>query len=244
MSVVLHRALPLVAAMALVAPLSACGGSDAPAKPGATASASTVAKKKPTASALYQQSRDSALAAKSGHVKGSFTEDGESTAIDIAGSVDGANQQATISTPQGEVTMLTVGGKFWIKGDRKYWTESIDADAAKAIGAKWLVVPPAEVKDMGDTTIKNLLTEMYADASMSKLESVATAVNESTVAGVPAYVLTDKIGGNGEIFMTADGKAQLIKLVGPKDEPGELAFTEWNAVKPFAAPAAAQIFTP
>jgi len=244
MPVVLHRAVSLIAAIALGSSLAACGGAEDPATPGTSTSPKAEAKKKPTSGALYKQTRESALGSKSGHITGSMTEDGEKTALDMAGTVDGSNQQATFTTSDGEFTLLTVGGKNWIKGDAKYWTSSAGADAAKAIGAKWLAVPASEAKDMGDTNLKGLLTEIFAEEGMSKLESLTTEVAESTESGVATYVLTDKVGDTGELVVTADGKAQLIKISGPKSDPGELAFSEWDAVKPFVAPAATQVFTP
>lgn len=248
MTIVLRRCLPAIAAATLCASLAACGAADDTATPGATSSTKAEAPKKadkPSSGALYKQARESALAAKSGHVKGTFTEKGEATTIDMAGAADGSNLQSTFTTSEGEFTLLAVGGKYWIKGNEKYWTSSAGADAAKAIGTKWFAVPAEEAKDMADTNLKGLLTEIFADEGMSKLESLTTEVGERTVSGVDAYVLSDKVGSTGEeLITTADGKAHLIKIVGPKDEPGEIAFSEWDAVKPFVAPPAAQVFTP
>lgn len=243
MSVVLKRAVPVLAALTLSVSLAACGSADEAAKPGASSSKAE-AKKKPTAGALYKQLRASSLAAKSGHVKGNVSDEGETMAIDLAGAADGSNMEATFGAKEGTFTLRAVAGKYWIKGDEKYWTTSVGADAAKAVGAKWLAVPPGESKGMDDTTLKSLLTEMFGDEDMSKLESLTTEVGTGTLSGVDTYVLTDKIGDSGQLITTADDKAQLLKIVGPKGQPSQLTFSEWDAVKPFTAPKAADVFTP
>ncbi|MFC7490787.1 MULTISPECIES: hypothetical protein [unclassified Knoellia] len=251
MNTVLRRCVPVLAASSLCVSLTACGGDSDTAtevKPSTSASASASAKptkaKAPAAGALYKQVRDAALSAKSAHVKGSFTEDGEKTSIDLSGTTDGKNQEASVTIgADGTATVRTVAGKYWVKGDSTFWTKSTgDAAAADAIGAKWIELPPEEAKGMADTTVSTLLKELFEDSDLGKLEAVLTSVKESTLDGAKVYVVTDKVADNGSLVTSADGKNRLLKLTGPKDEPGELTFTEWDAVAPFAAPPAAEIF--
>ena len=62
------------------------------------------------------------------------------------------------------------------------------------------------------------------------------------VAGVPAYVLTDRVGGeNGKLYISADGQSNLLRIVRLKANSGTLDFTEWNAVAPMSAPAASEV---
>ena len=246
MSMHVRRAATSVAAIALAATLAGCGGSSSDStSTSGSPSSSTSSAKKPGAGTVYKQARATALAAKNGHVSGTVTDSGTQTSIDLVGAADGSNQKATFkAAKEGTFTLLTVAGKNWVQGDTTFWTTNADAATASKLDGKWVVVPDEQAKDFGDTNLKGLLSDMFDNQSLSTLESLATAVNETEVDGVKAYVLQDKGSDDGQVFVTADGTAHLIKIVGPKDQPGTLTFSEWDAVKPFTAPAAGDIVNP
>ena len=244
MTTSLRRVATTVAAVAIATSIAACGSSSPSAGKTGSSTSTPSPTKKPGAGAVYKQARQSALAAKSGHVSGTVSEEGSSTSIDLRGAVDGSNQKVTFAAPaEGTFTLLTVGGKNWVQGDKKFWTTNADAATATQLTGKYVAVPASQAKDFGDTNLKGLLTEMFSDKSLSALESLATAVTETDVNGIKAYVLQDKGTDDGQVFVTADGKAQLLKIVGPKDDAGTLTFSEWDAVPPFSAPPASQVVT-
>lgn len=236
--------VPVVAALAL----AGCGSSDSGDTAGGSAGSpakTTEAPKKPSGAELVKQAKATALAAKSGRVVGSVTDEGKQMSIDLAGTLDGTNQALTMGMGgEGEATILTVGGKNYMTGDTTFWTTQAGAEAAKMLDGKYVLVPAAEAKEMGDMKLKGLLDEIFAE-DMSALESANSKVEETTVDGQKAYTLSDRVGGGGaSMVVTADGKATLIKLTAPKDEPGEMTFSEWNAAKPVAAPSADSIIEP
>jgi hypothetical protein len=66
------------------------------------------------------------------------------------------------------------------------------------------------------------------------VDKLNTRVQTSGVAGVPAYLLTAKLDGDVKIYVSADGKARLLRIEGAKS--GTLEFSEWDSVAPTSAP--------
>ena len=245
-----HRALAALAVPLLSATaLAGCGSDDGgtTSSPSSSSSSSTTTEAKlPTAAALFDQARKSALAAESAHITGSVTDDGKPMTIDLAGTTDGSNQALELGVGDGaKATILTVAGKYFLLGNDEFWTSQGGADAAKLLSGKYVNVPAAEAKDFGDLTIKSLLTDLFGDKEMqASLASTDSKVAKTTVDGADAYSITDKAGKEkGELVVSADGKATILQLVGPDDDTGELAFSEWNKVAKVAAPDPSKVIT-
>lgn len=231
-----------VAPFAAALILAGCGSeSETPAGDSSSSTSTTEeSKKTPSAKELYEQARTTALAAKSGRVKGQMTDDGQSMTIDLYGLADGTNQSFTFGQgDKGTATITTVDGKNYISADEAFWTSQANAEAAKLFKGKFVIMPADEADDMGETNLKDLLGEMFQDEEMGALQGANGKVEKTTVDGTEAYALSDKVGGDGaSLVVTADGKATLLKIVGPKDSPGEMVFSEWDAAKTVEAPKA------
>jgi outer membrane murein-binding lipoprotein Lpp len=242
-----HAAV-LAAVVLGVGGVAGCG-SDTPdsssSSSSSTSSSSTTTEAKlPTATELFDQARSTALAAESAHIVGSVSNDGKPMTVDLSGATDGSNQSLELGVGGGaKATILTVGGKYYLLGNAKFWSDQISANAAKLLDGKYVKVPAAEAKDFGDLTIKSLLTELFDDKEMqAALKSPDSKVAKTTVDGGAAYSVTDKTGKKGgELIVSADGKATIFKIVGPSDDTGELEFSEWNKVAKVDAPPASQI---
>ncbi len=253
MSTVSSRALALLTAAAIAVGTSACGSASAPpassssrtsAASDSSGSATTDASSgaTPSVKELYAQSRKSALAAKSAHVKGSVADNGQKVTIDIAGTVDGSNQRLVMSIGSlGKITIITSAGKIYFKADKKFWTKNAGSAASKVLGGKWVQMSAAQASDLGDTNISSLLKEMYSDDSLSVLDTLTTKVETGTVAGVPAYILTDRVKKEGELDVTADGKALPLRITTTGADGGTVTFSQWNTVRKFSAPPAGQV---
>jgi len=61
------------------------------------------------------------------------------------------------------------------------------------------------------------------------------------VNGTPAYLLADRVGSDGRIYVTADGRARLLRIVSTKGDVGTLDFSQWDAVPPQSPPPADQV---
>ena len=233
--------LPLAIALAL----AGCGGGQEPAAPGSSPSAAssssstTATEKTPSASDLWTRARATALAAKSAHIAGQMTNDGDTLVIDLAGTVDGKNQSLELSEGgDSKVTIVTVGGKNYLSATEKFWVDQVGADLAKNLQGKYVILPAAQAKEFGDLTLKGLLTEMFEDKELSVLQGANAKVEKTTVDGADAWKVTERVGSDGAaLVVAADEKATLLRIQGTKDSPGKLDFSEWDKVPALQAPA-------
>ncbi|OLP67412.1 hypothetical protein BJM39_02745, partial [Salmonella enterica subsp. enterica serovar Javiana] len=186
--------VPLSVALAL----AGCGSEKEPAAAGSPSKASsssstTTEAKPPSASELYKQARKTALAAESGHIVGQFTDEGDSLSIDLAGTVDGSNQSVELGqSADSKITILTVGGKYYLSATEDFWADQVGAGPAKTLQNKFVILPAAQAKEFGDLTIKGLLTDMFEDKELGVLDSVNTRVEKTTVDGADAWKLTER----------------------------------------------------
>ena len=194
-----------------------------------------VATRGPSAAGLYQQMRTSAAAAKSVHIKGAFTQNGQKLQIDVAGDRAGTNSRVTVDDGNGAVEILTVNGRFYLKADAAYWTKNASAAAAKLAAGKYVVVPAGSAAGTDSLQVGTLLDQILAK-DMSAVQKLNTNVDKTQVSGVPAFLITDKIGSNGsKIYVSADGRGRLLRMESPTDQ-GLLDFTQWDAVAPVGPP--------
>lgn len=244
MNLTRHRRTSYLALAAVAAlSLSACGSTTTAdkAKTGSSSSATTEAKPVPSAAAVYQQLRKSTAAAKSVHIKGGFTDKGRKLQIDMSGDRKGKNTRAKINDGSGAVEIIATGGTVYVKADAAFWTKNASAAMAKVAAGKYVKVPAAAASDMNSLKVGTLLDKIFA-GDMSAVDKLNTKVETTDVNGVPAYVMTTRIGGDGtKIYASADGQAHLLRFDGPKGQPGTMDFTEWDAVAPVSAPPADQV---
>jgi hypothetical protein len=191
---------------------------------------------------LYTKVRTASLAAKSGHLSGTVTDDGEKVSLDVKGTADGSNQTLVVGVGKGKAKILTVDGKYFMSGDEKFWTEQTgDAEAADLLGGKYVKISGSDAKELGDLSLGALLKEMFEESELSTLEKVTSSVETRTEDGASVWVASD--GSGSEIWV--DPKTErLVKILVGGDDAGELTFDSWDAVKKVAAPPASKIVTP
>jgi hypothetical protein len=181
--------------------------------------------------------RKNVAAATSVRIKGAVTTGGKKQTIDIAGDRDGTNTRALVNDGTGQAELLTVGGSVYIKADPAYWTKHASAAAAKVAGDKYVKVPAGI--GAGSVKVGSLLDGAFTDLPLA---GALQKVEATDVDGTPAYLLADRLGApNGQIYVSADGKALLLRIVSTKGSPGTLDFSEWNAVPPISPPPANQL---
>ena len=234
-----RRVVALAAAAGLVVGLSGCGDGSTP-RAGARAATT------PTVGAVFSQAQRSVLSASTAHLSGWVVKSGQRLTLDIAGRVDGTNQTLQMSLgTSGSMTALTVGGAIYVKGDKTFWDSSAGAGSGDRIGDKYVILTGSDATDIGSVTMKDLLTGMFSDSSLSALKAVTSQVRRATVDGQDAYVLTDTRAGtgssSGELDVTTDGTARLIAVRTVGSEQGEVHFTDWGAVGPVLAPPPAEV---
>jgi hypothetical protein len=235
----LRRAPYLIVAAAVALSLTGCitiNKTDSVTK-GGSGSVTSPAKEAPSAKVLYEQMRKNVETATSVRIKGEVTTGGKKQTIDIAGDRDGKNTRAQVNDGTGQVELLSVGGTAYIKADTAFWTEHASAAAAKLAAGKYVKVPAGI--GVGDLKVASLLDGVFKDLPLSGL---LQKVEATDVDGAPAYLLVDRFGAkNGQIYVSADGKANLLRMVSTKANAGTLNFSEWDAVPPLSPPPANQL---
>jgi hypothetical protein len=208
------------------------------AKAAPPAKAAPQARAAPSAKVLYQQMRKSVAAANSVRIKGAVTDSGTKLTIDVAGDRDGTNARALVNDGTGEAELLTTGGNTYVKADAAYWTKNGSAALAKVAAGRYVKIPAGSGVADG-LKVSKLLDGVFTDLPLAgALQKVVV----TDLDGAPAYLLTDRIGsGDGKIYVSADGKSNLLRLVSTKGSAGSLAFSDWNAVRPVKAPPASKI---
>ena len=236
----LRRASYLIVAVAVALSLTGCMKANKAdnAKTGSSPGVTSATTEMPTAKVLYDAMRKNVSAAKSVRIKGEINTAGKQMKIDIAGDRDGKSTQAIINDGTVSAELLTVGASTYIKADAAYWTKNGSAAIAKIAAGKYIKIPAGT--GTGDLKIGTLLDGIFTKDL--PLAGMLQKVEATDVAGVPAYLLTDKIGGeNGKLYISADGQSNLLRIVSLKANSGTLDFTEWNAVAPMSAPAASEV---
>lgn len=206
--------------------------------PAASGSASTSGV--PSGVTLYNAARDTALKATSLHVYGTVLDQGKKLSMDMNGRTDSTNLVETFRQPgQGEFTLLAVGGKYWLKGDRTVVGQFAGAAKAARIGSKWVVVPPAQAKKvMGSSNPETLLKGMFSTRITSAQEA-SMKVTLTELNGKPAYRMSDT-RDDTSMWLSTDPDHHLMRMQGSTF--GQLDFTDWNSARAQKAPAASEVF--
>jgi len=234
-----RRAPYLILSVVMAVSLSSCitiNKSDK-AAPASSPKVTTTASDVPGAKALYDQMRKNVAVATSVRIKGQISTGGKKITIDIAGDRDGKNTRAVVNDGTGEVELLTTGGNTYIKADSAYWTKNSTAAAAKIAAGKYVKVPSG--MGTGDLKVGSLLDGAFTDLPLA---GVLQKVEPTDVDGTPAYLLADRLKPqSGQMYVTADGKSNLLRIVSAKGDAGTLDFSQWNAVPPVSPPPADQL---
>ena len=190
----------------------------------------------PSVSEVFRDARTASLSAESGHVVGTVKHDGAKLRIDVEGQANGSNQTVFITTPKGGTAeVLTVGDGWWVGGDEAHWTEITgDPKAATALVGKYAAVTESDATELGSYTLRTILTDAFAEPDIAVLESDTTPATETELDGRPAYLLGRP--GGPRLWVAADGSGTLLRLVGPKSDPSDLTFTDWDRARTFTEP--------
>lgn len=221
-------------AMAMAFSLGGCGAAQKAATPSETPL--------PSADTLWTAAKASMTAAKSVHIKGTVLVSGTESTIDIAGVRDGSNSKLLIGQSGSNAEIIAIANDMYIKADASYWKlAGVGDNAIAVIGSKYVKTAKTSTNDM---KIDTLLSELQ-QTNMNLLDKLNLKVEKTDVAGVPAYLVTQRVATTNEddkFWITADDKSNLLKLTttGGTD-PCDLTFSEWDSVASFTAPAQDQV---
>jgi hypothetical protein len=235
-----RRTSYLALATAIALSLSACASSMAAGsvKKDGPSGASSAPTTLPTAAQAYRLMQDSGAAAKSVHVVGDYTDQGQKLQLDVSGDRAGQTMRLLVNFGTGVIEILKVKGDFYMKADAAFWMR-LDGSAATAqmAAGKYVKVPAGSAAGMGDFRVGTLLDQVFAQ-DMPSADKLNPTVQRAEVDGVPAYLITAKAGDDTKLYVSADGQARLLRTQSTTN--GTLDFTNWNSAATTTTPPADQ----
>ena len=254
-----RKAAAAAAAVALLAGggvLAGCGSSTTDTA--ASTAAADAAAQPPNgvgtlpAEEILAKSQAAAKAATSVTVKGTITEGGVESSLDL---VLGTNaSEGTITSNGVELSIVFVDGKSYFKVSRDGWATLLGSGGAEGkaagkeidglVGDKWLLLPadPGSLDDAGGllgVTLSALGGLFQKDTLLEGLlspEGGATVKGTGDVNGTPVVFLEDA-KGEGTLAIQTVGEPYPVQVKGAGAESsGENSFTNWNAPVNVTAP--------
>ncbi|KYH45062.1 hypothetical protein [Branchiibius sp. NY16-3462-2] len=185
--------------------------SSAPTPPASNSSASSTSSDSttPTVDALTQQITANFNRAKSAHLVGTYTKDGETRKLDISGAVDGSNQRTVLTIDKDNVKaeIRTVGDRVYVNGNEGYYrTSGVPSSRAKQVAGRWLSVPAITA---GSLTKEFSLRTIFTDlaSNIAKSRNAGLTVTGSTRNGQKVWQAAN---AQTTIVVAADGSGRLV----------------------------------
>jgi hypothetical protein len=214
---------------AAVVLLAGCASKDDKDTSGAAAAAATksaapadngVAALEPPA--IVDKAKAALKTAKSFHMKGAISDEGQETALDLK--ISGSDVIGSMTISKAKVELLRVGGKQYMKPSAAFWkmTAAAQADTIiQVVGDRWVVVP-ASNKDLGGLfTVTDVDQILDPDGTLTK--GPVKPIN-----GTPAISLVEGGSDGGTLYVATTGEPYPLKLAGPTAADGGLDFTEFG----------------
>lgn len=238
-------AAAVVGAALLLTACGSSGGSTATA-PAASASASPTPTPTPTpfagqtAEQILATSKKAAVAAKSVHVKGQVTQDGQTMELDMTLAAGGL-ADGTMKLDGGLLTLRRVGKEAYMQGDKTFWAANGAAEVATLLSGKWIKMP-IQQKDFGDFNSMTDLATFVTEGLVP--EGTLTRVDGKTVDGVETVGLDDGTKEGAGVLYISTGTPPYPLLSEPaagSTSTDRIAFTEWDAPVTITAPPADEV---
>ena len=254
-----RKAAAAAAAVALLAGggvLAGCGSSTTDTA--ASTAAADAAAQPPNgvgtlpAEEILAKSQAAAKAATSVTVKGTITEGGVESSLDL---VLGTNaSEGTITSNGVELSIVFVDGKSYFKVSRDGWATLLGSGGAEGkaagkeidglVGDKWLLLPadPGSLDDAGGllgVTLAGLSGFFQKDFLLETLlspEGGWTVKTTGDVNGTPVVFLEDTKGESTLAIQTVGEPYPVQAKGGRAQGSGEISFTNWNAPVNVTAP--------
>jgi hypothetical protein len=199
--------------------LAGCGGSSASSAASSTAaSGNGVADK--TADEILAATTTAAKAESSVHVSGKGTSGGQTMGIDLQLS-KGKGGFGSITLAGDTLQIVSDGTTVYFKGDKAFWTNQANAQAATLIGDRWLKAPAS------NTSFASLAQFADFDTAVGqfiKPDGAITKGDQKSVNGTPALAL---VSTSGSLWVATTGAPLPLQISNGK--PGEeLTFADWG----------------
>ncbi len=235
------RALAVVAVAALLTAAAACGAEDQASRattsmPAPTTPDDPPSPSLPTVGEVFRDTRTFALASGSGRVEGTLRRGRTEVTIELEGDAVGSNQHIAVEQEgAGLADVLTVDEEHWLAGDLDFWLARGESTrAARRAATGWHRITAQEAGRVAPWTLRTVLTERFARADVSALETDSSSVDPERLGGRDVWVLGRP--GGPQLWVLADGSGELVRLLLPERDPADLTFSRWGRVEPLAPP--------
>jgi hypothetical protein len=128
--------------------------------------------------------------------------------------------------------IVRIGDRAYFRGDEAFWRNFGGGEVVELLEGRWVEAPA----DSGDLASLTPLTDMdqLFDSILGDHGTISKG-DETKVEGAAAIVLED-VDKGGKLYVATEGEPVPLKLEGPTDSPGSIAFDEWNAEHELKAP--------
>lgn len=198
----------------------------------------------PDARTLVHEARAAYRAAKSAHVHATISNAGDTQVVDIRGTMDGSNQELTVDDPDnGNATVRTVDDKYYVKGDKDFWTSAAHSGGTTAslLAGKWVLAPDTATGDFKQMTIRHLLDEMLgpdaiSDSDTEQMKTYATTEQDTDLfAAVSVDPMSEDVS---TLKVVAADPHNVVEVSGNSSDgsDGTADFDGWNSQAKITVP--------
>jgi hypothetical protein len=173
-------------------------------------------------------------AAKSYHVKGDITQEGQTSKLDFK--VAGKNLSGTVETKGLNIEIIKVGNDLYLKAPDAFWTSLLPPGKESSLALLRGKYVKADATSGAFATLGNAFT---ADEIL-KPEGTVSKGETKTFDGVPAIGLIDS-KDKSVLYVATRGEPLPLAIESP-DNKGVTTFTEYNQPVDIKAPPAAEVF--
>jgi hypothetical protein len=222
------RRAAVLSATALL--LAACSGGGSGSDAAASSSESGSELSRMSAQEVFDASFAALEDAGAAHVKGSLTEDGQETGMDLQLQDDDAIGSVTLEGSTLQFVFLD--GVPYIQGTADFWTSSgIPAEFAAQLDGAWVMMPKEAAADFSGLTLSGLV-DALTDSGRATVDGTVTT---DELDGDPVVVVTQS---DGSRLTVADDDPSYPLVVEDKgDAPGSLTFSRFGEREDITAPA-------
>ena len=187
---------------------------------------------KKTAAQVVADAKKAALAARSVHVTGAGSDNGQPLKLDLTIGKNGAKGHLQESGASFDV--IRVGDTVYVRGDDAFLKKFGGTAAATLFHNRWLKGPITDTQ-LGALAPLTDLEQFFA--GVLDQHGVVQNKGETTRKGAKVVEIRDTTQG-GSLFVAATGDPYPVALAGGGQQ-GDVEFTDWNADAEIAAPAGA-----
>jgi hypothetical protein len=225
--------IPLVAAAAL---LAGCATATPPATtPTSTGPADNGVSALAPADILTK-AQAALAAAKSFHMVGTTTDNGQKVAVDLKYS--GKDAAGTVDVGAVKIEIISVGTDVYLKAPDDFWSSQIPAAQASTLLA---LIKGKYVKvDSKNASVASLVDPLRPE-NLLKPDGTVTKGDTKTIDGAPAIALVDS-SDNSKLYIATTGDPVPLSIESGTSDGASVQFKEYNLPVMITAPATGDVF--